>query len=391
MKRAWILILLLTAPPLLHADVRDDLKGIKQEISETRQKLSVTKKTEKKVFGELSRIDATLRDKEANLATLNKNLQAVESGLGKTGREIEVFKGEAERKKSEIARRLAALYKGGELGNTRIFFSSDSFPAMVENQRYMQAVLEHDHKLFADYNQRIDRLKELKGVLEKDLDRKEKIKVEIEAKKREIEVEKQKKAEYLKQVKSEKKGYQVSLKELEANARRLQSMVEKLEAMSRKGYTQKDEQKKQYGNLPSLPPVPDTGFSSQKGRLSLPVRGEIVGRFGRHKHPEFNSYTVSNGISVAAPAGTDIRAIYAGKVIFAEYFKGYGNMVIVDHGGGYFSLYAHTAKIARKVGAAVARNEVIASVGDVDSPKGPMLYFEIRYQGKPVDPAQWVR
>ncbi len=125
--------------------------------------------------------------------------------------------------------------------------------------------------------------------------------------------------------------------------------------------------------------------------MTLPAKGEVVDGFGRHKHPEFNSYTVSNGISIAAPQGSDIRAVYDGQVIYADYFKGYGNMVIVDHGGGYFSLYAHAAKIMKRVGTSVARNEVVASVGDSDSSRGTMLYFEIRYQGKPVDPAAWVR
>ena len=125
--------------------------------------------------------------------------------------------------------------------------------------------------------------------------------------------------------------------------------------------------------------------------MSMPAKGELVGSFGRHKHPEFNSYTVSNGISIVAPTGAEIRSVYDGQVIFADYFKGYGNMVIVDHGGGYFSLYAHAAKIMKKVGASVGRNEVVASVGESDSTRGPMLYFEIRYQGKPIDPAAWVR
>jgi septal ring factor EnvC (AmiA/AmiB activator) len=166
-------------------------------------------------------------------------------------------------------------------------------------------------------------------------------------------------------------------------------MVEKLEAKNRKVHTAKG--RKIVGEEAVLPPVPDKGFGSQRGRLMMPAKGEIVGAFGRHKHPEFNAYTVSNGISIAASAGTDIRSVYAGQVIFADYFKGYGNMVIIDHGGGYFSLYAHAAKIMKKVGTQVARNEVVATVGDSDSPRGSMLYFEIRYQGKPVDPSAWVR
>jgi septal ring factor EnvC (AmiA/AmiB activator) len=393
MMRIVLVLFLIIAPcSVLHADVQDDLQGVNQKISETRKKLNVTRKTEKKVSGELSHIDATLREKESHLTGLARNLQVVEARLGKTGVDIEGLREDAENKRREISRRLASLYKAGEVGTLRIFFSSDSFPALAENQRYMRSVVEYDRRLFAAYNEKIDHLKKLKVELEQDHERKEQLKGQIEVKKREIEAEKQKKATFLQQVKAERKGFQVSLKELEANARRLQSMMAKLEAQSRKGYTQQDEQKRLHGtSVPSLPPVQDTGFSSQKGRLALPVRGEITARFGRHKHPEFNSYTVSNGISVAAPAGTDIRSIYTGKVIYADYFKGYGNMVIIDHGGGYFSLYAHASRIARKVGASVSRNDVIASVGDLDSPRGPQLYFEIRHQGRPVDPMQWVR
>jgi septal ring factor EnvC (AmiA/AmiB activator) len=96
-------------------------------------------------------------------------------------------------------------------------------------------------------------------------------------------------------------------------------------------------------------------------------------------------------ISIAAQNGTDIRSVFDGQVIFSDYFKGYGNMVIIDHGGGYFSLYGHASRLNKKVGAQVSRNEVIAGVGDVDSLRGSMLYFELRHQGKPVDPSPWFR
>ena len=280
----------------------------------------------------------------------------METQLDRTQREAEAVKNDAERKKQQIRVRLSALYKAGEMGNARMFFSSESFPQMVENLRYMKSVLDNDRILFAQYNEKIDRLKVLKESLERDAARKEKIKTGMEHKKQEIEDEKKKKASYLVKVRADKKGYQESLKELEANARRLQAMVEKLEARNRKSYTKQN--KRSIGGGLQLPPVPDKGFGSQKGHLSMPAKGEIVGSFGRHKHPEFNSYTVSNGISIAAPTGSDIRSVYDGQVIFADYFKGYGNMVIVDHGGGYFSLYAHAERILKKVGAPVTRNEV---------------------------------
>jgi septal ring factor EnvC (AmiA/AmiB activator) len=373
------------------ADVKDDLQGIKKEIREKKILLNNTKKVETIVSNELQQIQKNLQEKQSTLTTLGKNLRGIELNLEKTQKEIAQTKIDAETKKQQINKRVSSLYKAGEAGSLRIFFSSESFPQMAENLRYMKSVLDNDQKLFSEYNGKIDKLRMLKMSMEQDVARKEKVKSNIEAKKHEIEAEKSKKASYLIKVREDKKSYQSSIKELQANARRLQVMVERLEARSRKGYTSKAQNKSLSGTDHSYISVPDKGLGAQKGRLNLPVKGEIIGQFGRHKHPEFNSYTVSNGISIAANQGSQIHAIFDGQVIFADYFKGYGNMIIVDHGGGFFSLYGHAASIQKKVGANVTRNDVVASVGDTDSTKGPMLYFEIRYQGKPVDPSPWFR
>ena len=386
-----VLILVPLAAGASGADVRDQLRGVKKEIREKKQLINKTAKVEQKVSGELQVIDRNLKEKESQFASLARELQGVERTISKTEKEIDTVRGEIEQKKREMERRLVSVYKAGEIGNLRVFYSSESFPQMVENLRYMKSVIDNDKNIFADYNKKIAELSKLKGVLESDANRKERLKAGIEQKKQEIEGEKSKKAAYLQKVRQDKQAHLTSLRELQANAGRLQAMVRKLEAMSRKSYTPKTQKPSSKGTPPSLPPVPDKGFGAQRGRLSLPVGGKIVSGFGRHKHPEFNSYTVSNGISIAAPSGADIRAVYEGKVIFASYFKGYGNMVIVDHGGGFFSLYAHASRIVKRLGTEVARNETIASVGDVDSPRGDMLYFEIRYQGRPVDPASWFR
>lgn len=371
------------------ADVNEELQGIKKEIKEKKLLLKKTARVETKVSDELHQIEKKLHEKETSLSVLHQELRSVETALGKTEREIEAVKADVERKKAQISRRIATLYKAGEFTDARLFFSSASFPELVENLRYSRSILGNDHRAVAEYNAKIEQLRTLKGRLEQDMDRKEKIKAKVEGKKQEVEEEKKKKADYLQKVRQDKSRYLASLKELEVNARRLQTMVERLEARSRKSYSKKSGNKSIGGDGRTLPLVADKGFGAQKGRLSLPAKGDIVGRFGRHKHPEFNSFTVSNGISIAAPAGSDIRAVFDGQIIFADYFKGYGNMVIVDHGGGFFSLYAHAAKIMKKVGSSVARNDILASVGDLDSSKGPQLYFEIRYQGKPVDPAPW--
>lgn len=392
---------LLFVPPFALAGVREDLQGVKNQIKEKNLLLTKTKKVESKVSGELAEIQRSLAQKQASLVTLGRDLAGVEKGIGKTLGDIERERAEAEKKRLQINRRVAALYKGGDMGNLRIFFSSESFPQMTENLRYMKSVLENDRKLFVQYNENLSRLKVLKLSLEKDAARKEGIRRSMEATKREVEQDKIRKAGYLVKVRQEKVGYQASLKELQANAGRLQVMFERLEARNRKAalearnrkaYSPKAHRKEAHEpQPPPATPVPDKGLGAQKGRLSLPVKGSIVDRFGRHKHPEFESFTFSNGISISASAGAPIHAVFDGEVIFADYFKGYGNMIIVDHGGGFFSLYAHAAAVTKKVGSKVAKNEVLASVGDLDSAKGPMLYFEIRYQGKPVDPAPWFR
>jgi len=392
LKALLLMFCLLTLGTTALADVRDELKGIKSQIKEKQNLLKQTKKVESKVSSELDHIEKNLREKEVNLVHLSSELKTVESGVASTQKQIQLTQAELEHKKEEISRRVSSLYKAGEMGNVRIFFSSGSIPQAVENRRYMRSVLENDKKLFLDYQNRLLQLKGLKESLEKEAVRKERLSAQIKAKKQEIEVEKSKKSALLSQVRQEKKGYQSSLKELQANARRLQSMVERLEARSRKSYTQKDDKKKLVpGGDYRQPPVSDKGFGSQRGRLSIPASGEIISRFGKHKHPEFNSFTFNNGITIAAPMNADIRAVFDGEVIFAEKFNGYGNMLIIDHGGGFFTLYAHTSRINRKVGAAVHKNEVVAHVGDTDSSDGAKLYFEIRYQGKPVDPGPWLR
>jgi len=385
------LLLLVLHSSLVHADVKDELKGIKSQIREKQLLLKKTKNVEKQVSSELVSIDKNLKEKESSLAHLKVELKVVESGVSITEHQIREMLVELDKKKEQIDKRVSSLYKAGEMGSVRIFFSSGSIPQVLENHRYMKAVLEHDRNLFQDYQDRLQELQGLKTSLEKEAARKEKLSEKIRLKKQEIETEKSRKAEYLSQIKLEKKGYQASLKELQANARRLQSMVERLEARSRKSYTQKDDKKVLVPGKNAQPPLSDKGFGAQRGRLSLPAKGQIVSQFGKHKHPEFNSFTFNNGISIAAPLNSDIKTVYDGEVIFADRFKGYGNMIIIDHGGGFFTLYAHASSILKKVGSTVHKNDIVAHVGDSDSSSGAQLYFEIRYQGKPVDPGPWLK
>src|ERR1039457_117675 len=249
---AFIILLLVNSG---FADEKEELQGINKEIREKKLLLRKARKVENQVTSELGQIEINLQKSKSNLMVLGQELKKVENVLAGTQLEIDKVKFEAENKKRQIRQRLSSLYKGGDVGAARIYFSSDSLPQMSENLLYMRAILINDRKLFAEYNAKIARLGVLKAKLERDADRKEKIKEDIEEKKQDIENEKRNKATYLAKVKSDKNTYLTSLKELELNARRLQKMVEKLEAKNRKSYTKND--KKNIGGGVELPPVAD--------------------------------------------------------------------------------------------------------------------------------------
>ena len=128
----------------------------------------------------------------------------------------------------------------------------------------------------------------------------------------------------------------------------------------------------------------------REGEIGWPVQGTLEGHFGTQLHPRFKTVTVRNGIEIEAPPGTEVNAVYDGQVVYAAWFQGYGNLVIVQHAGDMHSLYGYLSDIQVTPGQRVVRGDKIGLVGDTGSLDGPRLYFEIRVQGRPVDPEKWL-
>jgi septal ring factor EnvC (AmiA/AmiB activator) len=136
---------------------------------------------------------------------------------------------------------------------------------------------------------------------------------------------------------------------------------------------------------------PETsGFGALRGKLPLPAPGRIEAGFGKVLEPHFNTVTLRRGIDIRAPAGTPVRAVASGSVAWTGWLRGYGNVVILDHGDGYHSVVAHLAEVMRTPGAHVFEGEVLGTVGDTGSLQGAVLYFELRRQGLALDPAPWL-
>lgn len=137
--------------------------------------------------------------------------------------------------------------------------------------------------------------------------------------------------------------------------------------------------------------VPSLGFARFRGLLQWPARGRLAVPFGNVRHPRFSTVVPHPGVDIAAPRGHEVRAVFDGRVVFSDWFKGYGQMVVIDHGDGYLSVYGHVDERLVAAGHDVRRDDLIARCGEGGSFERPGLYFEIRHDGKPEDPAGWLR
>ena len=146
------------------------------------------------------------------------------------------------------------------------------------------------------------------------------------------------------------------------------------------------------GELRPVPAPPVGGdFAKQRGRLPWPVKGKILKPFGVSEHPEFKTVVMNKGINIGVPLGTPVKAVADGSVEYVNWLPGYGKCIIVNHGGGYYTLYAHASEVFPRQGEAVKAGQVIAESGDTGSLNGSQLYFEVRKGRDPVDPGQWLQ
>jgi septal ring factor EnvC (AmiA/AmiB activator) len=173
-------------------------------------------------------------------------------------------------------------------------------------------------------------------------------------------------------------GLQAGLREksselsvLEQDEKRLQQLVESL----RRALSDIPAASGSYKSLREL-----------KGKLRWPVAGKIVRRYGS---TQAAGKIRSRGVQIASDAGSDVHAIARGRVVFADWLRGFGLLLIIDHGGGYMSLYGHNSSLYKEVGAAVDGHEVIAAVGNSGGLSAPGLYLELRKGGRPFDPGAW--
>lgn len=355
--------------------VTADRSRLQERIEQKKTEFEQIRAEEGSVLEVLGRIDAKLLERNRELERLNEALRRQETDVERTQGQQRTVLESLGRRKEVLASRARALYRWQRGGSPFVLLSGEfSVPQLMRRKRYLEIVLAHDLDLIDGLVREQAELEAVATELQAKRERLRQKRNASVALRASIRSEREEKNKVLYSLRREKRLRARALEELEAAAKKLEEMVTA---------TPVREPVRKETSWP--------GFAKAQGTLDLPVAGRIIGGFGTRKHPVFNVEVNRRGIDIAAPLGEAIHAVERGTVIFAERFAGYGQMIIIDHGGRYYTVYAHLSELSKTVGDRVRRGEMIATVGDSESFGAPRLYFEIRKDGKPVDPAPWFR
>lgn len=338
---------------------RGDLTEVQKELKEKKKKVKRKWWEEKRITDALDKIGRTLNDKKKEFRKLDAEMKVLETKVTLQKGEIAKLEGILATLDKQFQSRVRAMYKLHRVGVVRVLFSAENYSDALRRYKAFELVVETDLQLLQAYQRGIqEREEKRKDLIEEKRALAQKTSA-VAATKRTIEKQRRKKATMLASVKKERVAYEKAITELKGREQALHSLVQKLTV---KAAALKSE-----------------SFKALRGKLPPPVRGTAFQPKGREK-----------GIGIKAPEGAEIQAICNGKVAYASWFKGYGNLMIIDHGGGYHTVTAHASRFLKKVGEAVKMGDVVALVGSTGSIEGPMLYFEIRHHGTAVNPLTWL-
>ena len=373
---------------------RDRLKEVQRELGREREKVKEAGRKEAALAQELQRLDRTLKERTQTLQGLEAKLRGNSQRISQFSQEITATEGRLTQSRSLLKRRLRAIYKQGRFGYVRMLLSADDFSAAGRRLKYLSAVAAQDQRLMQSYSATLADLSQKRTDLTRYKAEVADAKEKVTTTRGQIAEEQRMRRILLASVREDKAGHQAKIKELEVSSKDLQALIARLqteeERQRRSGRTQ-PRREAPGGKDEALDLRNDGRFERLKGQLPWPAAGPLGSTFGRQEHPRFHTVTFNRGIEITAPQGKDIAAVADGSVIYADWFKGYGRLIILDHGGGYFTLYAHASEVLIHPGESVSRGQVIGKVGDTGSLEGPLLYFELRHKGQPQDPLVWLR
>ncbi len=374
----FIILTFLVSPKILGqedlSEYQKRLTTISEQIRELRAKIEEESKKESTILSRLENIGLNKNLIKKELSLYSIQLEKANSELSSIRKTIPELKARLDREKEGIDRILVTIYKFGKLNSLQFMLQAAEVATLISESKHLELLAQYQEQIISNYAKNLTALKAAERELET---RKRDVSSLIEysrKKRQELEAQERKNKALIEEIKTNRKMHMQTIKELEERAEQLQALIKKI--------------------LEEEVPlsIPLSPLYEKKGKLPWPLPGRVMSFFGLQKHPQFKTTTKNNGIEISPRENYIIvKSVHPGKVVFADYFQGYGNLIIIDHGMTYYSLYGHCSEFLIKKGDLVKAEQPIARVGDIGSMEGVSLYFEIRYKTKPLDPLQWLK
>ncbi len=367
------IVLLPHSSPLHAASPKKKLSTIEKKIKTKKRRVKEALKKEQSILTRIQKIEKDISNKESKLKEFRSRISNTKSEIRDLEKEMSSLSKKLDKRKSFLKERLKSLYKQKYGDGALILISAKDYNDLVKRSRYISLIAYNDNKMMTTYIQDLDKIKIKITTLELMKKKLSISRVSARNQKKELQHDRLKKDRLLTTVRSKRSSYQKAISELEVSSKKLRAMIKKLQAKK----------------IPNS--VLGKGFKAWKRRLPWPMKGRVVVPYGKYKDPKFNIAVFKNGIEIKAKAGHRPTAVAGGRVVFADWFKGYGQLLIINHGDGFHSLYGHLTEIFHKTGDIIKQGTSIGKIGTSELLGFPTLYFEIRHKGKPVDPMKWLR
>jgi len=350
---------------------RRQLEQVEKRLEQAITDLAAKKTTERDLNSDLGSIDQQLRRMQRQVDTARKQLDDLDRDISVAQKDLSRVRSEVEALRQLVQKRLVALYKSEEAGVLKTLFSARNLNQLFEDYDFFSRIVRHDHLLLEEFRTKVRQRQVALDHLAMVRNQHQTLASDLKQREGDLRRTQQIKRRFLAAVRKDRSSLNAMIVDLQENATRLTALVDELTSGAK---------------------VPTTTtsislFALQKGVLPWPVNGPVKVAFGRNQHPELDTLFESHGIEIGAEMSTAVRAVWSGRVAFAKSFKGYGNLMIIDHDDGYYTLYAQVDRLQKASGDAVGKGEVIAYTGfdGVD-----YLYFEIRQGRTPIDPQPWI-
>ena len=362
---------------------QEDLKQLRNRIEALQKELASKEESKSEAADALRESEHAISDANRKLAELMHEQRAANDILDRLQTQSGQIKNNIEAQQTQLSKLLYRQYVGGQQEYLRLLLNQQD-PNQIARELHYYSYLSRARA--EGINALHMSLGQLDALTQESREKSAEIaaiQAEQARQKKRLEQEKTAHKKLLTRISMQIDQQQREIGKLKRDEERLSRLVERISKLLA------DKNRAALLRNNKLPDTSTDGnpFAALKGRLSLPVRGELANRFGS---PRSGGGVTWKGLFIRSPSGGEVKAIAGGRVVFADWLRGFGNLMIVDHGGSYMSLYGNNETIYKQVGDIIRGGDTIATVGNSGGNPDSGLYFELRHQGKPFDPLNWV-